>query len=127
MLQWGHGEFTVETTDYARALKNFDPLQWGHGEFTVETPKFCAMALVSYRCFNGATVNSPWRPSDHEKDFEHDQSFNGATVNSPWRQHGPRDGRQRDPRFNGATVNSPWRQRVELLREVAGRASMGPR
>ena len=37
VLQWGHGEFTVETGNPQFNLRIPDGLQWGHGEFTVET------------------------------------------------------------------------------------------
>ncbi len=85
-------------------------LQWGHGEFAVESAGCRQRRSPGCRSFNGATANSPWRasPFDGGKAAPGD-CFNGATANSPWRAGSEAPVLRGVSGFNGATANLPWR------------------
>src|SRR3989442_701990 len=85
-------------------------LQWGPGQFAVETTAGRAALTADVtasmgprRIRRGDRLPAAWPAPAAE-------GFNGATANSPWRRGGgPTNATSMSRCFNGATANSPWR------------------
>ena len=87
-LQFGHGCDAVETNGVLCFEEEEHRLQFGHGCDAVETGSV-RHEWRGFRCFNSATVVTPWKRGRRCEGGGFTACFNSATVVTPWKPSVP--------------------------------------